>query len=34
MCGEGYIRVSAFNKKENVQKAMQQIAAVAGQLIP
>jgi LL-diaminopimelate aminotransferase len=32
MCGEGYIRVSAFNKKENVEKAMKKIAAVSGEL--
>lgn len=32
MCGEGYIRVSAFNKTENVEKAMKKIAAAAGDL--
>jgi len=32
MCGEGYVRVSAFNKKENVQKAMQKIAGAAKDL--
>ena len=24
-CGEGYIRISAFNKKENVEKALVRI---------
>jgi hypothetical protein len=32
MCGEGYIRVSAFNRKDNVEKAMQKIAAAAPRL--
>jgi LL-diaminopimelate aminotransferase len=26
-CGEGYIRISAFNNHENVEKAMQRIKA-------
>ena len=28
-CGEGYIRISAFNSRENVEKAMQKMAAAA-----
>jgi LL-diaminopimelate aminotransferase len=31
-CGEGYIRVSAFNSRENVETAMQKMAAAAGAL--
>jgi LL-diaminopimelate aminotransferase len=27
-CGEGYIRISAFNNHENVEKAMQRIKDV------
>jgi len=29
-CGEGYIRISAFNNYENVEKAMQRIKAALG----
>lgn len=29
-CGEGYIRISAFNSRENVQKAMQRIGKALG----
>lgn len=29
-CGQGYIRISAFNSYENVQKAMERIRAVLG----
>jgi LL-diaminopimelate aminotransferase len=29
-CGEGYIRISAFNNHENVEKAMQRIEAALG----
>jgi len=29
-CGQGYIRISAFNSYENVQKAMKKISAVLG----
>jgi LL-diaminopimelate aminotransferase len=25
-CGEGYIRISAFNSRENVEKAMERIS--------
>jgi len=32
MCGDGYVRVSAFNRKDNVERAMEKIAAVAGSL--
>ncbi len=32
-CGEGYIRISAFNNYENVQEAMQRIKAALGQKI-
>jgi LL-diaminopimelate aminotransferase len=31
-CGEGYVRISAFNGRENVQKAMQKMAKAAGAL--
>jgi LL-diaminopimelate aminotransferase len=30
MCGQGYIRISAFNSYENVQRAMKKISAVLG----
>ena len=29
-CGEGFIRISAFNSRENVLEAMDRIAAVLG----
>jgi LL-diaminopimelate aminotransferase len=29
-CGEGFIRISAFNRYENVQKAMSRIRSVIG----
>ena len=29
-CGEGYIRLSAFNSLENVEKAMERIRATLG----
>ena len=29
-CGQGYIRLSAFNSKANVEKAMERIAATIG----
>lgn len=29
-CGEGFIRISAFNNRENVEKAMERIAGVLG----
>jgi LL-diaminopimelate aminotransferase len=29
-CGRGFIRISAFNDFENVQKAMQRMAAAIG----
>jgi LL-diaminopimelate aminotransferase len=29
-CGQGYIRISAFNSYENVQKAMERISSVLG----
>ena len=32
-CGEGYIRISAFNNYENVEKAMQRIKAALGSKI-
>jgi len=31
-CGEGYVRISAFNKRDRVEQAMQNMAAVAGAL--
>jgi LL-diaminopimelate aminotransferase len=31
-CGDGYIRISAFNKREKVEQAMASIARVAGEL--
>ena len=31
-CGDGYVRISAFNRKDKVEQAMRQIAAVAGEL--
>ncbi len=31
-CGDGYVRISAFNKKDKVEQAMRQMAAVAGEL--
>jgi LL-diaminopimelate aminotransferase len=31
-CGDGYVRISAFNKKDKVDQAMRQMAAVAGVL--
>ena len=33
-CGEGFVRISAFNSRENVEKAMQKMAAAAGVLKP
>jgi LL-diaminopimelate aminotransferase len=32
-CGEGYIRVSAFNSRENVEQAMDRLAAAAPSLL-
>jgi LL-diaminopimelate aminotransferase len=32
MCGEGYIRISAFNQREKVVTAMERIAAAAPKL--
>ena len=32
LCGEGYVRISAFNKRESVQTAMERIAAAAPRL--
>jgi LL-diaminopimelate aminotransferase len=32
-CGDGYVRISAFNKKDKVDHAMRQMAAVAGVLL-
>jgi LL-diaminopimelate aminotransferase len=32
LCGEGYVRISAFNKREKVVLAMEKISAVAGEL--
>jgi LL-diaminopimelate aminotransferase len=29
-CGQGFIRISAFNKRENVEKAMAQIRETLG----
>ena len=31
-CGEGYVRISAFNKRDNVDRAMEKMGAVAGEL--
>jgi LL-diaminopimelate aminotransferase len=31
-CGEGYVRISAFNSRENVEAAMQKMAKAAGAL--
>jgi LL-diaminopimelate aminotransferase len=31
-CGEGYIRMSAFNTKERVEEALERIARIAGEL--
>ena len=31
-CGDGYVRISAFNKKDKVDQAMRQMAAAAGEL--
>jgi LL-diaminopimelate aminotransferase len=31
-CGDGYIRVSAFNKREKVEQAMEKLAAAAPKL--
>jgi LL-diaminopimelate aminotransferase len=33
-CGDGYIRISAFNMREKVEEAMGRLAAVAGSLKP
>ena len=29
-CGEGHIRISAFNSRENVERALERIAAALG----
>jgi LL-diaminopimelate aminotransferase len=29
-CGQGYIRISAFNSRENVEQAMERISAALG----
>ncbi len=31
-CGEGYVRISAFNSRENVERAMQKMEGVASEL--
>jgi LL-diaminopimelate aminotransferase len=31
-CGEGYVRISAFNSREKVELAMQKMEAVASEL--
>jgi LL-diaminopimelate aminotransferase len=31
-CGDGYVRISAFNWKDKVDQAMRQMAAAAGSL--
>jgi LL-diaminopimelate aminotransferase len=31
-CGEGFVRISAFNKRDKVEEAMQSIASVSGEL--
>jgi LL-diaminopimelate aminotransferase len=33
-CGEGYVRVSAFNTRELVEEALERISRVAGELQP
>jgi LL-diaminopimelate aminotransferase len=33
-CGEGFVRISAFNSRENVEKGMRKMAAAAGALKP